>query len=224
MDIEGLGEAVVDQLVELGLVKHPADLYSLKKHKATLVSLERWGEKSVRNLLDAIEESKQRPFDRVLYALGIRHVGSTVARLLADNVGSIDALQKISPDELQSIGAVGPKIAESVSTYFQDRHNRELIRKLKDAGVTLASTPRARKGILTGKTFVITGTLPTYKREEAQELIERNGGTVLAAVSKRVNYLLVGEDAGSKLTKARSLGIPTISESDLNTMIGRDRA
>ncbi len=224
MDIEGLGEAIVDQLVEHDLVKNPADLYSLKNHRKALVQLDRWGEKSTANLLESIENSTSRPFERVLFALGIRHVGSTVARVLAQNSGSLEHLQTASADELQDIGAVGPKIAESVTAFFADRHNKELIRKLKAAGLQFTAQQRKASGALADKTFVITGTLPTYSREEAKELIERNGGSVLSTVSKKVNFLLVGEDAGSKLTKARSLGITTISEDDLNTMIGNNNA
>jgi DNA ligase (NAD+) len=220
MDIEGLGEMVVEQLVQLGLVKDPADLYTLARHRKKLLELDRWGEKSVQNLLDGIEQSKRQPLHRVLFALGIRHVGSTVARVLADHFTSLDELQNATMEDLQNISAVGPKIAGSIVSFFSDRHNRGLIRKLQKAGLTPTTARQTSTGALSGKAFVITGTLPTYSREEAKELIEYHGGTVVSGVSKKVDYLLVGTDPGSKLEKARSLGIRTISEDDLITMTG----
>lgn len=220
MDIEGMGEAVIEQLVGLGWVRNCADLYSLHKHRSELIQLDRWGEKSAQNLLDAIEASKSRPFPRVLYALGIRHVGQGVAQLLTEHFPSMDKLQAASEEELQSVSGIGPQIAESVVHYFKEKHNREIVRRLRDAGLTLASTPSTRKGPLSGKTFVLTGTLPTLSREEAKQLIEENGGKVLSSVSKNVQYVVAGEDAGSKLEKARQLGIPTIDENELKTMIG----
>jgi len=219
MDIEGLGEAVVEQLVALKLVRNYADLYSLHKHKHALVELDRWGEKSTQNLLDAIEASTKQPFRRVLYALGIRHVGAGVAQVLADNFNSIDALQAASKEELQSIQAIGPRIAESIVHFFGEPHNREIIRKLKIAGLRLSSPTTRRKGKLAGKTFVLTGTLPGYSREEAKRIIEENGGKVAAGVSKNVTHILAGEDAGSKLSRAKNLGIPIITEKDFMKMV-----
>ena len=219
MDIEGLGEAAVEQLVNLGLVKNCADLYSLHKSRKTLVGLERWGEKSTQNLLDAIEGSKKKPFDRLLLALGIRHVGAGVARLLAEQFSSIERLRDATIDDLHAVPAIGPKIAESVVHFFEEKHNREIIKRLKDAGLTLAMRQRQGKGRLAGKTFVITGTLPSFSREEAKRRIEESGGRVASAVSKQVDYLVVGEDPGSKLAKARELAIPTISEDELRTML-----
>jgi DNA ligase (NAD+) len=220
MDIEGMGEAVIEQLVGLGWVKNCADLYSLHTHRSELIQLDRWGEKSAQNLLDAIEASKSRSFPRVLYALGIRHVGQGVAQLLTEHFPSMDKLQAASEEELQSVSGIGPQIAESVVHFFKEKHNREIVRRLRDAGLTLASTPSKKKGPLSGKTFVLTGTLPTLSREEAKQLIEENGGKVLSSVSKNVQYVVAGEDAGSKLEKARQLGIPTIDENELKTMIG----
>jgi DNA ligase (NAD+) len=219
MDIEGLGEAVVEQLVGLNLVANYADLYTLDKHRATLVALERWGEKSAHNLLEAIEWSKRQPFPRVLFALGIRHVGAGVARVLADHFRSIEELRKAPPDELQTIPTIGPAIAESVSLFFAEKHNRDLIKRLQDAGVNLAVAAEARRGKLAGKTFVLTGTLPTYSREEAKAIIENAGGVVASGISKQVDYVVVGEDAGSKLAKARTLGIPILAEDDLMKMV-----
>jgi DNA ligase (NAD+) len=218
MDIEGLGEAAVEQLVTLGLVRNCADLYLLRRHRAALVGLERWGEKSTQNLLDAIEQSKQQPFHRVLYALGIRHVGAGVARVLVDSYRSMDALRKATLEELQEISSVGPRIAASVLHFFADRHNREILARLHEAGVSLASAEQA-SGRLAGKRFVITGTLPALSREEAKKLIEAAGGVVASAISAKVHYCVAGEDAGSKLDKAKKLKIPILSETQLRAMI-----
>ncbi len=218
MDIEGLGEAVVDQLVNLGLINTYADLYTLHRHRKKLEELERWGEKSTANLLDAIEQSKKRPFHRVLFALGIRHVGAGVAQTIAEHLSSIEAVQKAGEEELRNISAIGPRIAESVLTFFANNNNRKAVRRLKEAGVAMAAA-RKPKGKLSGLTFVLTGTLPRYSREEAKGLIEQHGGKVAGSVSKNVNYVLAGEDAGSKLTKARTLSIPVITEPEFNRMI-----
>jgi DNA ligase (NAD+) len=221
MDIEGLGEAAVDQLVSLRLVHNAADLYTLHRHRATLVALDRWGEKSTQNLLDAIEASKGRPFQRLLFALGIRHVGAGVAGLLAEHFPSMEALQSAGAEHLQAISGLGPRIAESIGHFFAERHNTELLRHLKQAGLTMeGARPRRGTGPLSGKTFVLTGTLPSLTREEATALIERHGGTVTSSVSKKVQFLLAGEEAGSKLARARALAIPVISEADLQQMIG----
>lgn len=221
MDIEGLGEAVVEQLVSLGWVKNCADLYSLHEHREEMIALERWGEKSTDNLLQAIEQSKKRPFHRVLYALGIRHVGQGVAQLLTEHFPSIEKLQEASVEDLQSISGIGPQIAESVVRFFKEKHNREIIRRLARAGVTMKAPAAHKKGPLSGLTFVLTGTLPTYTREQAKQLIEEHGGKVASSVSKNVNFLLVGEDAGSKLEKAKKLGIATIDEEEFNRMLRR---
>ncbi|MBX2992806.1 MAG: NAD-dependent DNA ligase LigA [Bacteroidetes bacterium] len=219
MDIEGLGEAVVEQLVGLGWVKNCADLYSLHTHRADLAELDRWGEKSVKNLLNAIEESKKRPFHRVLYALGIRHVGQGVAQLLTENFPSIDRLQSANEEDLQSVTGIGPQIAESVAHFFREKHNREIVKRLREAGLTLAAAATKKKGKLSGLTFVLTGTLPTLSREQAKQLIEGNGGKVASGVSRNVQYVLAGEDAGSKLDKARKLGVPLMDESTFRTLI-----
>ncbi len=219
MDIEGLGEAVVEQLVGLGLVKNYSDLYTLHVHSEKLASLDRWGEKSTQNLLQGIEKSKKQPFHRVLYALGIRHVGAGVAQILAENFASIDLLQSATVEDLQTVSAIGPRIAESIVYFFREKHNREILKKLKNAGVTLTASSTKRKGALSGRTFVLTGTLPTYSREEAKRIIEQNGGKVAPAVSKNITDILAGEDAGSKLAKAKKLGIPVITESEFQKMV-----
>jgi len=218
MDIEGLGEAVVEQLVSLGLVHNSADLYTLHTHRAQLQELDRWGEKSTANLLDAIAASKTRPFHRVLFAIGIRHVGAGVAQLLAEEFASIQRLMTVSAEELQEVPAIGPAIAHSVVAFFAEEHNRSIIRALQRAGLTMTQKPRAG-GPLKGKSFVLTGTLPNLSRQEAKERIERSGGKVLGSVSSRVDYVVVGDAAGSKLAKARTLGIALLSEDDLLRMI-----
>lgn len=221
MDIEGLGEAVVDQLVTLGLVKNYADLYSLYKHRETLVNLDRWGDKSAQNLLDGIERSKKQPFHRVLFALGMRHVGAGVAQVLAANFRSIDFLQNASAENLQAVPTVGPRIAESIVRFFADRHNRDVIARLRKAGVNFIGTRPVQGGKLAGKTLVLTGTLSGYTREEAKRLIEQQGGKVASGVSKSIDYLIAGTDAGSKLLKARELGINILTEDEFNTLAGQ---
>lgn len=219
MDIEGLGEAAVDQLVTLELVKTVADLYVLSEKKKKLVELERWGEKSTQNLLEAIEGSKKKPYHRLLFALGIRHVGAGVAKVLAAEFPSLEGMQKATEEQLRSTQQVGPAIADSIVHFFADKHNQEIVRRLSDSGLTLAGPARKKGGALAGKTFVLTGTLPTYSREEATAIIERNGGSVNSSVSKKTTFVLAGDDAGSKLAKARTLGVRVISESEFMSMV-----
>jgi DNA ligase (NAD+) len=220
MDIEGLGEAAVETLVSMKLVANVADLYALGGKKKTLVALERWGEKSTQNLLDAIAGSRKQPFRRVLFGLGIRHVGTGVAKILAESFASIDTLARATEEDLHLIPQVGPKIAESIVHFFADKHNREIVRRLKAAGLSMTGTARVQKGRLSGKTFVLTGTLSSCTREEASRLIEENGGKVVSSVTKNTSFLLAGEDAGSKLARARELGIAVISEEEFTKLIG----
>jgi DNA ligase (NAD+) len=220
MDIAGLGEAVVDQLVALDLVHNYADLYSLRKHRQQLIELDRWGEKSTQNLLDAIEASRKQPFHRVVFALGIRHVGQGVAQVIADTFPSVEDLQNASEEELQSTEGIGPKIAASIVHFFGEKHNKAIVKELLRSGVTLKAAPRRKGGTLSGMIIVLTGTLPTYGREEARQLIEQHGGRVATGVSKNVTHLLAGEDAGSKLQKAKALGIPIMSEAEFKKRIG----
>jgi len=222
MDIEGLGEAVVEQLVKHKFIHNVSDLYFLHEHRDDLIELERWGEKSVSNLLEAIEASKQKPFHRVLFALGIRHVGAGVAQVLAEHYASIDDLRKASQEELESIYEIGPKIAESIVHFFRDRRNLEMIERLRKAGVKLVAE-RKQAGPFSGKTFVLTGTLSSMTREEAKALIEAAGGKVASGVSKNVDYLVVGEEAGSKLDKAKKLGITLWDEKKFLTMVNKKR-
>jgi DNA ligase (NAD+) len=221
MDIEGLGEAVVDQLVEKAFISDISDLYSLHKHSDELVKLERWGEKSVQNLLDAIEKSKEKPFHRVLYALGIRHIGAGVAQLIAEHYHSITELQNASFEDLRSIYEVGPKIAESIVRFFKDRRNVEILNRLRKAGVRLEATSGEvkAKGTLAGKTFVLTGTLPSMTREDAKALIEDSGGKVSSTVSAKTDYVIVGEEPGSKYKKAQALRIKILDEEEFKRLV-----
>jgi DNA ligase (NAD+) len=220
MDIEGLGEAIVDKLVTLGFLKNYADIYDLHKHKAKLVRIEGFGEKSVQNLLNSIENSKKQPFHRVLYALGIRYVGSETAKLLADAFGSIDKLMNASVEQISSVYGIGPRIAESVYKFFHDERNLELIKRLKEAGLNFEVKPEEKaKKKLAGKTFVFTGTLKNFTREEAKEKVEELGGKVSNSVSRKTDYVVVGENPGSKYDKARQLGVKIITEEEFLDLI-----
>lgn len=218
MDIEGVGEAFVAQLVSENLINTFADLFDLRIDD--LLPLERMAEKSAENVITAIEKSKAQPFDRVLYGLGIRFVGTTVAKDLARAFESMDALREATIEELVAVASIGPKIAESVQLFFSDPRNIALIDRLASYGLTMKAEVAEAKGhSLSGKTFVITGTLPTLKRNEAKTLIEQYGGKVTGSVSKNTDMLLAGEDAGSKLEKAQKLGVPIISEEKLFEMV-----
>ena len=220
MDIEGLGEAIADKLVTLGFLKNYADIYDLHKHKAKLVRIEGFGEKSVQNLLNSIENSKKQPFHRVLYALGIRYVGSETAKLLADAFGSIDKLMNASVEQISSVYGIGPRIAESVYKFFHDERNLELIKRLKEAGLNFEVKPEEKaKKKLAGKTFVFTGTLKNFTREEAKEKVEELGGKVSNSVSRKTDYVVVGENPGSKYDKARQLGVKIITEEEFLELI-----
>ncbi len=221
MDIEGLGEKQADLFVQKGLVHDVADLYYLDPKK--LLELEGFGEKKVQNLLSAIEASKDRPLWRLINALGIKFVGEEVAKILAERYHSIDALMNASEEELQSIPGIGPKIAKSIVDWFSRESNRKVIEKLRKAGVRMSeeeTTEEETAKPLEGLTFVITGTLP-LPRSKVKELIESNGGRVTDSVSRKTSYLVVGESPGSKLDKARRLGVPTISFEELQELISR---
>lgn len=221
MDIDGLGIAVTDQLVTLGLVRTPADLYRLTAQE--IIPLERMAEKSAGNLIRAIENSKNRSLDRVIHALGIRHVGRTVASDLASHFGSIDAIMNATEEELVSVDSIGPTIAESVRGFFRIKKNREIIGQLKEAGVKLTMEPRkVASGALLGKTLVLTGTLPTLSRKEATELIQQHGGKTSSSVSRNTDFVLAGENAGSKLDRAMQLGVPVLSEEEFFRLIGEE--
>ena len=218
MNIDGMGEALVDQLVDGGLVHNVADLYDLKL--ADLVNLERMGAKSAANVIRNIDRSRANPMPRVITALGIRFVGERTAVFLAEAFGSMEAIEHASMEDLQLAEEVGPKVAEAVMQYFSEPGNRELVSRLRKAGLqfTYAST-RPKAGPLHGKTLVITGTLPTLSRDDAKQLIEQAGGKVSSAVSKKTSYVVVGEDAGTKLAKAQELGVPVLTEDELRALI-----
>lgn len=217
MDIEGLGEAVVDVFVEQGFVRTIADLYTLHAQRERLEELDRFAVKRVAKLLDSIDQSRNRPFERVLFALGIRFVGQEVARVLAEAFPSFDALGAASVEELQGVEGIGPRTAESVYRYFQHEESLAIVRRLREAGVTSAAPPRQREDVafFSGKTFVLTGTLATMSREDAKERILRAGGKVAGSVSKNTDYVVAGAAAGSKLEKAEKLGVPVIDEDTL---------
>lgn len=220
MDIDGFGIKIGEQLAGEGLIKDIADIYFLNRKE--LLKLEGFGEKRVDNLLEAIEASKKQPFERFLTGLGIRYVGSTVAGLITEAFPSIAHLSQASQQALESIEGVGPRIAESIVAWFNRPANQALIEKFRRAGVTLQKTEKATSAespqSLAGLTFVITGTLPTWSRNEAQTFIEQQGGKVTGSVSKKTDYLVLGENPGSKFDKARALGIPTLDEESLRKL------
>jgi len=220
MDIEGLGPALVEQLVDKNLAEDFSGLYRLREDE--FAKLEKMGAKSARNLVQAIEQSKTRNLDRLIYALGILHIGVNGARLLAARFESLDALAGASADELAEIEGLGPIVAESVVRFFTAEHNRATIRKLEDAGVNtrrLAAPPVGEEGPLAGKTLVLTGKLTGYTRDEARKLIEQFGGKVSASVSSKTDYVLAGEEPGSKLDKARKLGVRVIDETEFDGIV-----
>lgn len=218
MDIENMGEAIVDQLVDKGLVRDIGDIYSLTAQD--IKSLERMADKSALNLMQAIERSKSNDLNRLIYGLGIRHVGENSAWVLAEHFGSIEKLKTAGIDELTSIREIGPVMAGSVSAFFRDRGNIKVLDKLGKAGVRLTSAERGLSGNkLDGRTFVVTGTLNHYSRSGIEELIRKSGGNVSSSVGKNTDYLVCGEEPGSKLDKARSLGVKIISEDDFRRMI-----
>jgi len=222
MDIDGLGSAIVDQLVSNELVSNYADLYELKTEDLT--PLERMGEKSAANLVNAITKSKEQPFDRVLYALGIRFVGSTVARDLARAFGSMMAILAAGEEELTGIDSIGPRIANSVVNHFGEKKNRELVDRLHSYGLNMELKEDIRKGdALAGLKLVLTGSLPNLTRKDATDLIEKYGGKTTGSVSKNTDYVLAGSEAGSKLDKANKLGVKVINEEDFLKMIGEQQ-
>jgi DNA ligase (NAD+) len=216
MNIDGMGDALVTQLTDRGLVKNVADIYKLSKD--ALLSLERMGDKSAQNILDEIENSKKLPLERVIYGLGIRMVGERTAQFLAEHFGSMEALEQASVEELQNVDEVGPRIAESIVEFFSIAANRKLIERLREAGLTLKGKKKERGTKLAGKTFVLTGTLSKYTRDEAKKMIEDAGGKVTGSVSKKTDYVVAGADAGSKLDKAKELGVAVIDEKQMEKL------
>ena len=218
MDIDGLGESLVNQLTERGLVKNVADLYRLTKDD--LLLLDRMGEKSADNVLREIEASKKLSLERVIYGLGIRFVGERTAQFLAEHFGSLDAIMNASAEELEEVNEVGPRIAVSIVEFFADEHNRKLVGDLRKAGLTFTGQKKEKGTKLAGKTFVLTGTLTRHTRDEAKKMIEDAGGRISGSVSKKTDYVVAGADAGSKLDKARELGVSVIDEEEMEKLAG----
>ena len=219
MNIDNLGESVVEQFIANGLIKSAADLYYLKKED--IASLDRLGEKSAQNIIDAIEKSKQAGLERLLCGLGIRHIGEKAAQTLSARFGNVNALMSATVEELLTIDDIGAESAESVVRFFKGEHARALVLRLIEAGVSLESKEKPLGNALAGKTIVVTGTLPSLKRQEAEALIRLHGGSASGSVSKKTSYLLCGADAGSKLAKAQSLGIQIINEEEFLAMINK---
>src|SRR5271165_73960 len=216
MNIDGMGDALVMQLTDRGLVKNVADIYKLTKDD--LLSLERMGDKSAQNILDEIENSKKLPLERVIYGLGIRMVGERTAQFLAEHLGSMAALATANVEELQNVNEVGPRIAESIAEFFSIPANRKLLERLGEAGLVFKGQKKERGTKLAGKTFVLTGTLAKYTRDEAKKMIEDAGGKVTGSVSKKTDYVVAGADAGSKLDKAKELGVAVIDEKEMEKL------
>jgi DNA ligase (NAD+) len=220
MDIRGLGDSRVFQLVEAGLVKDVADLYDITPEK--LMQLEGFASKSADQLYASIAASKKQPLSRLLFGLGIRHVGATAAELLAREFHTMDAIAGASEERVGSVHGIGDVIAKSVTDYFRDETNARLIKRLSVMGLTFEEPQVvAADGVLRGMTFVITGTLPNLSRQQATELIEQSGGRVADSVSKKTTYLVAGDSAGSKLEKARSLDVKVLNEDELKKLLER---
>ena len=217
MNIEGMGDALVNQLVDKGLVKNIADIYQLTE--ADLLGLDRMGKKSAQNILREIEQSKKPPLERVIYGLGIRFVGERTAQFLAEHFGSMEAFMNASEQELQEVNEIGPRVSAAVREFFDEPKNVALVQRLGAAGLTFKGKKKQRGTALLGKTFVLTGTLQRHTRDEAKKLIEDAGGRVSGSVSKKTDYVVAGEEAGSKLDKARELGVSVIDEAALEKLV-----
>jgi DNA ligase (NAD+) len=217
MNIEGMGDALVSQLTDREMVRNVADIYRLTKDQ--LLSLDRMGDKSAENVLREIEASKKLPLERVIFGLGIRFVGARTAQFLAEHFGSIEALETADQEELQAVNEVGPRIAKSIAEFFSIPANRKLVERLGEAGLKMSGQRKQRGTKLADKTFVLTGTLPNYSRDQAKQLIEDAGGKVTASVSKKTDYVVAGADAGSKLDKAKELGVAVIGEEEMKDLL-----
>jgi DNA ligase (NAD+) len=218
MNIDGMGEALVNQLHQNGLLKDIADIYTLKNKRSQLLGMERMGEKSVDNLLAEIENSRKLPLERVILGLGIGQVGTRTAELLAEHFGSMQDLVEASPDRLQEVQDVGPSVSASIREFFEEPRNQQLLERLRPY-LTFTGKKRVRGTALAGKTFVITGTLATYSRDAAKKLIEDAGGKVTGSVSKKTDYVVAGADPGSKLDKARELGVKVVDEKGMEELV-----
>lgn len=225
MDIEGLGEKAIEQFVEANLLKSVADIYELKDRKDKILALQRWGEKSAVNLIDAVEESKKQPFNRVLFALGIRFIGESAAKILADNFNNIDDLANATEDDLTQIHEIGEKMAESITHFFADKKQIEIIKKLRYHGLIFEQKKEnieKKKQDLANMTFVLTGELDSMTRSEAKERIEELGGKMTGSVSKKTDYLVAGKNPGSKYDKAQKIGTKILNEEDFLKLLQND--
>jgi DNA ligase (NAD+) len=219
MDIDGLGVKLIDQLVDAGLVKDVADLYTLRKEQ--LAELERMADKSAQNIVDAIEGSKEKPLSKFIFALGIRHVGEHISEVLAQHFPRLDEFFRLTEEDLMKVEEVGPEVAASVIRFFRDRKNKESVERLKRAGLKVIEAAAGKKGKLADKTFVFTGTLSSYGRDEARSLVESLGGKTASTVSQKVDFVVAGEDSGSKLDKAKEMGIKILTEGEFRKLLGR---
>ena len=217
MDIEGLGPAVLEQLVDAHIISKIDDIYSIKAQQIS--SLERLGEKSAENLINAINKSKENDLSKLIFAFGIRHIGSKAAKLISEHFGDMDAVMNASKEDFEAIEGFGGILAESAAEFFSLEESRNMIERLKNYGLNMKSLKEIQDDRFQGRTFVLTGTLPTYSRKEASDIIEKFGGKVSSSVSKKTSFVLAGEEAGSKLDKANALGVPVIDESEFNEMI-----
>jgi len=224
LNIEGLGDKLIDQMVDAGLIKHLPDLYQLSMD--ALVGLERMGERSARNLLNELEASKQTTLPRFLYALGVRHVGEATAKELAGHFANLDRVMQASEEELLEVSDIGPAVAKSIRTFFSQAHNIEVVQALRAAGLTWSEgEARVEKtGALAGKTLVLTGALPTLGRDQAKEMLEAAGAKVAGSVSKKTDYVVAGSDAGSKLEKALSLGVTVLDEAQMLALLAGENS
>jgi DNA ligase (NAD+) len=223
MDIRGIGENLSATLYDEGLVRDIADLYTLKDNKDRLMELEKMGEKSVDNMLNAIENSKKRSLARIIYGLGIRHIGSETAEILAGEFHNIDELSRSSRERLMEIETIGPKIADSITSFFDQEDNRHIIRRLQDAGVFPEEEAPVAVGELplSGKEFVVTGRMESFSRQQAEAQIKQLGGTAKSNVTHKTDYVVVGADPGSKFTRAREMGIKTLDEQEFIELLGQ---
>ncbi|MCL5739811.1 MAG: NAD-dependent DNA ligase LigA, partial [Betaproteobacteria bacterium] len=219
MDIEGLGDKLVDQLVDANVIRTLPDLYRLGL--TSLIALDRMAEKSAQNVLAALEKSKQTTLPRFLFGLGLRHVGEATAKDLARHFGTLDAIMDASVEQLLQVPDVGPVVAQSLHTFFQQPHNREVVEQLRACGVTWPEGAPAERApqVLAGKTVVLTGTLPTLSRDAAKDMLEAAGAKVAGSVSKKTSYVVAGEDAGSKLARAQELGVPVLDEAGMLALL-----
>jgi DNA ligase (NAD+) len=223
MNIEGLGQETIEVFYRKGFIEHISDLYLLYEKEDQLKEIERFGERSIRNMLDGIEKSKQMPFEKVLFGLGIRYVGETVAKKIAAYFKDIDSLMNASYDELISVDEIGERIAESIIEYFKEPRHKEQIEALRMHGLQFESvqnTIELSSNKLEGKSFIISGVFEKFSRDELKDLIEANGGKILSSISAKLNYLVAGDNMGpSKLEKAVKLQIPIISDQELVEML-----